>query len=160
MGKCANIDPRKLPKAKEIDNCDKNVEISERQNNSFYKLETTCFNQNSFRLDNCLGNNNGVFDYGKHFGRTCYFCEITKESSVYVLTCDCEDAKGSRRREYKALNQFFEVEKTSKKIICHDPNKAKKEAAKKKAAKKAAEKKQQQEKKLKEKQQKKAAEKK
>ena len=136
--KCANIDPRKLPKAQEIDNCDKKVEISDRQNNSFYKLETTCFNQNSFRLDNCLGNNNGVFDYGKNFGRTCYFCEITKESSVYVLTCDCEDAKGSRRREYKALNQFFEVEKTSKKIICHDPNKAKKEAAKKAAEKKAA----------------------
>jgi len=121
--KCANIDPRKLPKAKEIDNNCKNTKLSD-----IKELITSCkvngkFVPEKYKLENCLSNNNGHFDHGKHFARTCHLCEIKKEKGVYVITCDCEDARQSRRREYKALNQFFEIENS--KIVCHDPNKKK-----------------------------------
>lgn len=124
--KCANLDPRKLPAKRSLENnC--NLKLS----NEKY-LQGTCQNKRlNFNLENCVGNHNGEFDHGRHFKRTCYFCSMKKENGRYVLTCDCEDHRQSRRREYDALNNFLKFDERTKILRCFDPSKEKDQEDKK-----------------------------
>jgi hypothetical protein len=118
--KCADIDERKLGIPEEIDTkCDK-AKITDEE-----KYFSVCEKKNiiNFELDKCIQNNNGVFDIGSHYMRTCHYCNVHKEKGVYVLTCDCEDANQSRRREYKPINNFLEY--SNSKVNCLDPTKKK-----------------------------------
>ena len=78
----------------------------------------------NFDYENCIFNNNGVFEIGKskknkktNFSRTCFNCNLQKINENYFLECNCLNSFNSLRKEFKPINEFLKYENNDVKCI-------------------------------------------